>query len=51
MDERKPLNINACNLEQMRQVLADIDANFAILFAAVKQVLNNEAGPPAVRPT
>jgi hypothetical protein len=37
MDERRPLNANACNLEQMRLVIRDIDANQAALFEEAKR--------------
>ena len=32
MNERRPLNVNACNFEQFRQTAVAAEANFAALF-------------------
>ena len=38
MDDRKPLNVNACNLEEMRAVARDAEANFVAVFEEVKKL-------------
>ncbi len=38
MDDGKRLNVNACNLEQMRAVVRQADANFVELYAAFENL-------------
>lgn len=38
MNERKPLNVDACNLEEIRGVIRDINANHATLFDEMKSL-------------
>jgi hypothetical protein len=55
MDERRPLNSNACNHEQVRSVIRDIDANFAIVFDELKKLRSEfdarTQSEPGARPT
>lgn len=38
MDQRKPLNVDACNHEEMRAVVRDADANFSTVFAKLQRL-------------
>jgi hypothetical protein len=49
-DRRRKLNVNACNLEEMRGVIRDIEANFAVLFEALAN-LQRPAEQSEARPT
>ena len=57
MDERKPLNVNACNLEQVRLVIRDAEANFVAVFDELKKLrtdfdaLISQLGHLGARPT
>jgi len=55
MDDRKPLNVNACNLEEMRGVARDAEENFVVIFEEMQKVRSDidalKSGSSEVRPT
>lgn len=54
MNERKPLNVDACNLEEVRGVIRDAEANFVAMFDELRKLRkDSEARPEPIgaRPT
>jgi hypothetical protein len=38
MDERRPLNVNACNLEEVRAVIREADDQIAVVYGEQKKL-------------